>query len=145
MKYLIIPKILHMSLEHLNWPAVLVAGVFSFITGGIWYARSVFGNAWMHANELTEEQIKSGNKGKIFGFTFIFSVLMAVNLALFLQKPDMDLHLGMMTGFHMGIFTFSAIAIHSLFELKSWKLIFINGGYSVVALTIMGGILGVWQ
>ena len=37
------------------------------------------------------------------------------------------------------------IAIHSLFELKSWRLIFINGGYSVVALTLMGAIIGLWR
>jgi fluoride ion exporter CrcB/FEX len=134
-----------MSFDNINWLAVIVAGISSFIVGGIWYARPVFGNAWMKENQLTEEQIKSGNKGKIFGFTFLFSVLMAFILGLFLHKPDVSLHLGMMTGFHAGLLTFSAIAIHSLFELKSWKLIFINGGYSVIALTLMGAILGVWH
>jgi len=48
-------------------------------------------------------------------------------------------------GILAGIWTFCAIAIHSLFELKSWRLILINGFYSVVALTLMGAIIGAWR
>jgi len=129
----------------INWLAVLVAGISSFVVGGIWYSPGLFGKAWMSANNLSEEEIKTGNKGKIFGFTLIFSLLMSANLAMFLNEPKTDLTWGMTAGFLAGIWTFCAIAIHSLFELKSWKLIFINGGYSIVSLTLMGAVLGVWR
>jgi len=56
-----------------------------------------------------------------------------------------DITWGAMAGFLAGIWTFCAIAIHSLFELKPWRLILINGFYSVVALTLMGAIIGVWR
>jgi hypothetical protein len=59
--------------------------------------------------------------------------------------PTPDITWGAMAGFLAGIWTFCAIAIHSLFELKSWRLIFINGAYSVVALTLMGAIIGLWR
>ncbi len=73
----------------INWMAVLVAGISSFVVGGIWYSPNLFGKAWMKDNQLTEERIKSGNKGKIFGWTLIFSLLMAVNLGMFLaDSPD---------------------------------------------------------
>lgn len=139
-------------MNSINWPAVIVAGISSFMVGGLWYARPVFGNTWMKEAALTEEQIKAGNKGKIFGFTFLFSLIMAFNLAMFLQDPAqagcgpaVNAQWGAIAGFLAGIWTFSAIAIHSLFELKSWKLIFINGGYSLVALTLMGFIIGAWR
>lgn len=134
-----------MDMGTINWLAVLVAGISSFVVGGIWYSPGLFGKAWMLANELSEEKIKQGNKGMIFGFTLIFSLVMSANLAMFLNDPKTDLAWGMTAGFLAGIWTFCAIAIHSLFELKSWKLIFINGGYSVVSLTLMGAIIGVWR
>jgi len=136
----------------INWLAVLVAGISAFVIGGIWYSPGLFGKAWMKDNQLTEDRIKAGNKGKIFGFTLVFSLLMSVNLAMFLQDPKVagcgpavDLTWGMTAGFLAGIWTFCAIAIHSLFELKSWRLILINGGYSIVALVLMGAIIGGWR
>ncbi|WP_290708155.1 DUF1761 domain-containing protein [Flavihumibacter sp. CACIAM 22H1] len=132
----------------INWLAVLAAGLSAFVVGGIWYSPGLFGRIWMKESGLTEEGIRSGNKGKIFGFTAIFSLLMAVNLAMFLvdtAEVKTDLAWGATAGFLAGIWTFCAIAIHSLFELKSWKHILINGGYSVVALVLMGAIIGLWR
>ena len=80
---------------------------------------------------------------------------MAANLGMFLADTPgdcpaecaqkTDLAWGATAGFLAGIWTFCAIAIHSLFELKSWRLILINGFYSVVALTLMGAIIGAWR
>ncbi|RFZ94741.1 DUF1761 domain-containing protein [Mucilaginibacter conchicola] len=134
-----------MDISQINFPAVLIAALSGFAVGGIWYARAVFGNAWMADSGLTADEIEKGSKGKIFGFTAFFSLLMAVNLAMFLADAKTDVSWGATAGFLAGIWTFSAIAIHSLFELKSWRLIFINGGYSVVSLTLMGAIIGLWR
>jgi hypothetical protein len=134
-----------MDFSTINWLAVAVAAVSAFAVGGIWYAPPVFGNSWMAENKLTAEELAGGSKPKIFGVTFLFSALMAVNLALFLADSETDMTWGATAGFLAGVFTFSAIAIHSLFELKSWHLIFINGGYSVVSLTLMGIIIGAWR
>ena len=145
-----------MDFASINWLAVLVAGISAFVVGGIWYSLGLFGKAWMKDNNFTEEQIKNGgNKGKIFGWTFIFSLLMAANLGMFLADtpPECtgncaqksDIAWGAIAGFLAGIWTFCAIAIHSLFEQKPWRLILINGGYSVVSLILMGAIIGVWR
>jgi len=134
-----------MNFSLINWPAVLVAGLSAFALGGAWYSRPLFGNAWMQDSNLTEEQIKQGNKGKIFGFTAIFSLIMAVNLAMFLADAKTTVAWGAQAGFLAGVWTFSAIAINGLFELKCWRYIFINGGYSMVSLTLMGAIIGMWR
>lgn len=132
-----------MHVDNINWLATAVAAVSAFLVGGIWYSPAVFGKAWMKDNQLTDAQVRSGNKGKIFGFTFLFSLLMAVNLSLFLHQADAGY--GAAVGFHAGLWTFAAIATHSLFELKGWRLIFINGLYSIVSLTLMGVIIGAWK
>lgn len=134
-----------MDFHLINWPAVLVAAASAFALGGIWYSSSLFGNAWMTDSNLTPEQVKSGNKGKIFGVAALLSLIMAANLAAFLATPTTTVAWGAQAGFLAGIWTFSAIAMHSLFELKGWRYIFINGGYSVVSLTLMGAIIGLWR
>ncbi|PBJ11900.1 DUF1761 domain-containing protein [Flavobacterium sp. ACN6] len=49
---------------------------------------------------------------------------------------------GALHGFISGLFfAFPLIGINGLFERKSWKYIFINTGYWVITLTLMGGII----
>jgi len=134
-----------MDFSLINWLAVVVAGLSAFAVGGIWYAPAVFGNAWMADSNLTPEQVQKGSKARIFGFTAIFSLIMAANLGIFLADAKTDIAWGATAGFLAGIWTFSAILIHSLFELKSWRYIFINGGYSLISLTLMGAIIGLWR
>jgi hypothetical protein len=134
-----------MELGTINWLAVLVAGISSFVVGGIWYSPGLFGKAWMKDNNFTEESVKNGNKGKIFGWSFIFSLVMAANLGMFLTDPPSTCPegCGIKTDISWG--AIAAIAIHSLFEQKPWRLILINGFYSIVSLTLMGAIIGVWR
>jgi hypothetical protein len=144
-----------MDMNSINWLAVLVAGISAFVLGGVWYSPMLFGNAWMKENRFSEEQVKNANKTKIFGWAFILSLIMAANLAMFLadtpaectgncaQKTDITW--GSIAGFLAGIWGFAAIAIAALFEQKTARYIFINGGYALVALTLMGAIIGVWR
>ena len=144
-----------MDPSSINWLAILVAGISSFILGGVWYSPALFGNAWMKENNLSEEAVRAGNKSKIFGWSFILSVLMAVNLGMFLADSPAscpvecaqhtDISWGATAGFLAGIWVFAGIAIVALFEHKSFRYILINGGYMLVALTLMGAIIGLWR
>jgi len=128
-----------------NWLAVLVAGISAFVLGGVWYSPALFGKAWMTENNMTVDDVKRGNKGKIFGWSFILSLVMAANLGMFISTPDMNLSQGLMYGALTGVWIFCGIAIVGLFEHKSARYIFINGGYMIVALTLMGAIIGIWR
>lgn len=132
-------------METLNWFAVLVAGVSAFILGGIWYSPALMGSAWMKENSLTEEAVKQGNKGRIFGLSFLLSLIMSVNLGMFLSSPGLNFQTGLLYGSLAGVWVFCGIAIVGLFELKSARYIFINGGYCLVALGLMGAIIGAWR
>ncbi|HEX6182003.1 MAG TPA: DUF1761 domain-containing protein [Chitinophagaceae bacterium] len=132
-------------MDTINWLAILVAGISSFMLGGVWYSPALFGNAWMKENNLTVDQVKKSNKAKTFGWSFLFSLIMAANLGMFLNDPKIDLAMAVSYGALAGLWVFCGIAIVALFEMRSWRYIFINGGFCVVALALMGAIIGVWR
>jgi len=132
-------------MENVNWLAVAVAGISAFVLGGVWYSPALFGKAWMKENNLSVEDVQKGNKAKIFGWSFILSLVMAVNLAMFLSDPKIDLKMAIIYGLLTGLWIFCGIAIVALFEMKSARYIFVNGGYMIVALGLMGAIIGAWR
>jgi Protein of unknown function (DUF1761) len=144
-----------MDMSTINWLAILVAGISAFVVGGVWYSPSLFGNAWMKDNNLSIETIKKGNKAKIFGWAFILTLIAAANLGMFLADSPAectgncahktDMAWGATAGLLAGIWVFCFVAIHGLFEHRSWRLILINGGYAIAALTLMGAIIGLWR
>lgn len=144
-----------MDMNSINWLAVLVAGISAFVLGGVWYSPALFGKAWMTENKLSVDDVKRGNMGKIFGWSFVLSLIMAANLGMFLTDSPatcvgecatkVDVGWGTAAGFLAGVWVFCGIAIVALFEHKTARYIFINGGYTVVALTLMGAIIGLWR
>jgi len=130
------------SFSQLNWLAILIAALSTFLIGGLWY--SMFRIQWMAVNNFTEEFLKQRKLPFVFGLSFIFSLIMAFNLALFIGKEGTSFGgiAGFMTGFG---WIFFAIGIIALFEKKSFKYVLINGGYMIVSFTAMGLILGSWH
>jgi hypothetical protein len=135
-----------MDFSQINYWAVFAAAFSTFLLGGLWYSPLLFYKAWMRANNFTEKDVKRGNQAVIFGFSFIFSLFMALNLAMFLADEKTDLAWGVTAGFLAGFgWAALSLAIVSLFERRSWSYIFINGGYLVAAFILMGAILGGWR
>jgi len=135
-----------MPMENINWLAVLAAAFSTFILGGIWYSPLLFGKAWMRENNLTDSDLQKGNMAKIFGLSFIYSLVMSANLAMFLADPKTDTAWGATAGFLAGFgWVALGLAIIALFERRSWKYMLINGGYMTVAFVLMGTILGAWR
>ena len=157
----------------MNFIAVLVAAASTLVVGAVWYSPMLFANAWMKESGLTEEQLKKGNMLKIFGLTFIFSIMIAMIMQVLTihqfgpmgmiggdpskALPSYNAFMGdygtafrtfkhgALHGFMSGLFlAFPLIAINGLFEHKSWKYIFINAGYWMISMTIMGAIVCGW-
>ncbi len=133
-------------MPHINWLAVLAAAGSTFLLGGLWYSKALFGRAWMSANKLTEADLEGTNMAKIFGLSLVFAIVMAANLAAFLAEPKTTTVWGATAGFLAGFgWVALAIATIALFERRSWKYILINGGYMTVSFVIMGLIIGAWR
>lgn len=131
------------ALATVDWLAVLVAAVSTFVLGGLWYGP-LFGEAWMRASGVTEEEAREGNKPMIFGVSFVLQLVAAAVLAMFIG-PEGGLSFGLLAGASVGIaWVSTTLGVHYLFEGKSFAHWAVNAGYSTVAFAVMGAILGAW-
>lgn len=134
-----------MDPSKLNWLAVGAAALSTFLLGGIWYSPVLFGRAWQRETGLSDAQLQQRSLAVVFGTSFVLALIMAFNLAAFLQGPP-DLAWGMTAGALAGIgWVAMAMGVTYLFEARSMKLFLINAGYHAVSFIIMGAILGVWK
>src|SRR5690349_22981880 len=128
-------------MPEINWIAVLVAAVASFLLGGLWYSPVMFGKAWQREAGLSDEKLKQGNMVRIFGLSFVLAVLAAWNFANFLG-PRPSLVFATAVGASAGLlWVASSFGINYLFERRSFKLSAINGGYHTVQFAILGLVL----
>lgn len=158
----------------INFIAILAAAISALFVGFIWYNPKVFGNAWMKAAGINEEQIKNGNMAKIFILSLIFSFLLSFAMSFLVihqtgvlgaiggdPTKALPSYVAFMTDYGDTFRTFKHGALHgfmggilialpiigtnALFERKSVKYILINSGYWIVTITIMGAIVCGWK
>ncbi|WP_202703749.1 DUF1761 domain-containing protein [Flavobacterium sp. UGB4466] len=63
-----------------NPVALFLSAIVTLAVGFIWYNPKVFGTIWMRENNLTPEDLQKGNMLKIFGLTYLFSLMITVIL-----------------------------------------------------------------
>ena len=64
----------------INFVALLISAIVTLVVGFIWYSPKVFGTIWMKENNLTQEELRKGSMLKIFGLTYIFSLMITMTL-----------------------------------------------------------------
>jgi len=133
------------AFQNLNWLAIIVAAVSAFMLGGLWYSPLLFAKRWMKETGITEESTKNKSMTKIFGLAFILSLVASFFLAMFIG-PGAGASFGALAGFMAGLgWVFTFMGIIYLFESRTMAHFLINSIYSVLSLTIMGFIIGIWQ
>ena len=133
----------NLTINHL---AVFVCALANLALGALWYSPVLFYRGWSNETGLDEEQLSKSNPAKTYGLAFLFALVISYNLAFFLGDANTSAAWGATAGFLAG-FGFAALifGIIALFEQRSWKYIFINGGFITVYFTLIGFILGVWR
>ncbi len=101
--------------SELNWLAVMTAAFSTFLVGGVWY--TALDKVWSKASGLTPELLKSRNMLLVFGLSLLLSLIMALNLALFIGKNGLEF--GLIAGSLTGLgWVLPAFGIVALFEQK---------------------------
>jgi hypothetical protein len=133
-------------LQNVNCWSVLVAAISSFVLGGIWYAKPVFGLLW--CREAGVDLIKPTKKGHsviVFTLVFLLSLVAATVFAVFLG-PQPSLRFAVTVGLAIGLaWVMTSFGINYLFARRSIKLFFIDGGYHTLQFMLYGIILGLWR
>jgi len=130
----------------INYLAVIVAALSSFVVGWIWYGP-LFGKAWMRLHGFTPEGLKeeSISMPVIMIVNYIATALAALAIAMFLG-PEATAGFGIFAGLMIAVFWIGTSRLNDvLFERKPWGLYFINVGYNIVIYVIMGAVLGAWH
>ncbi len=140
----IFPPFLSMSLpfSDLPWLAILVATVANIVLGMTWYSTKVFGTRWIKLAGATPDSSSKGMQRAFtvgIGGTVIQCIVLALLLMLFGPGSLQDtLTLGLL--FWLGLVVpvdLSRVA----WEVRSFDLLFINGGYSFISILITVGIV----
>ena len=134
---------------HINYLAVLVAAVVGFALGGLWYSPLLFANQWVKAHGYSEEKVKEMQQGaaKAYAVSFVCQLLIALAIAalvsyLHLERCVQGLKLGLLVW--AGFFATHGL-MASVFSDKRIAVFYIDTGYQLVYLLIMGAIITVWQ
>ena len=132
-----------MQLSELNYWAILLAALSSFMLGGLWYSPVLFGKTWLEGCGLTELDLQNSDPKLIYGLAFILSLLAAFVLALILG-PDPNITQSITIGAAVGIgLASSSLGISYIFEQRPLSLFLVNGGYHTFQFILMAVILSV--
>lgn len=132
-------------MSEINLLAVLVAAVSSFLVGGLWYSPMLFGNIWNRENGSSPKAGEGSHPAKVFGISFVFSLIAAFAFALWLgPAPELGdaIVRGLLAGFGMVAASFG---INYQFANRSTTLWLVDGGYHTVQFLLFGVILGLWH
>ena len=152
-----------------NFLFIVIAALVPMIVGFIWYNPKVLGSIWMKESGMTQEKVEGGNMPLIFGLSFVFAILLAFGMffltvhqthvfSLLMDHQEAfdsfmaaygENHRSFGHGAFHGtvdgiLIALPILATNALFERKSGKYIAVNGGYWILTLALMGGVLCAW-
>ena len=134
-----------MESADIDWLAVVAAALVPMVLGALWYSPLLFARPWLRAVGRSEEELKGASLG--YAISAAAAVVTAVVLAYVVDWAGADgLVDGLLTGVVVWIgFVATVLAVTNYFNGRPWSLWAISGGYQLVALALMGAILGAWD
>lgn len=135
------------ELQNINYIAVAVATITSYVLGFAWYHWAVFGEAWANALSLSKEEAdNTEGLGGAFIMSLISGLSKAVCVALLMSAASIS---GVFSGALFGaivaaVFIFTSLGYYNGFARTPSKLTLINSAHSIVELTLIGAIIGIF-
>ncbi|HUI30742.1 MAG TPA: DUF1761 domain-containing protein [Candidatus Acidoferrales bacterium] len=131
---------------HVNYLAVILAAIASYVIAIIWYAV-IFGKAWQKLTGVTDMKPAPMN----IVLSLIGSLLMSYVLYHSIAFGDYYVRMsgiggGLMGGFFSWIGFIAPVTLMTkLYEKKPWGLWLLDNGFWLVSLLVMGIILSIWM
>ena len=157
-----------------NFLALLAAVAANLVIGFVWYNPKVFGTVWLRETGINVDTDKKPNMIKVFGGHIVYAFFMAILLQFLvihqtgafgmvggMPEKALPSYAAFMNDYGSAFRTFKHGALHgamaglffafplfgitALYEGKSFKYVLITGGYWIVSLAVMGGIICCWK
>ena len=149
-----------MDFSNINWLAVFVASISSFVIGAIWFGPKTFYPIWIKAQgremPVPDGKSSGAEMALMFGGTYVGALVQVATLSVLIElartaNPALGWSEGAFLGlvFGIGIGAFASLS-HRFFgqangnpysALKVWL---IEVSQDVLCLTIAGAIIGAW-
>lgn len=135
-----------MSFAGVNYLAIVLAAVASFLFGGVWYGA--LSKSWLAAIGKTEDQIKSAGRSMpfLFALTFVAQLIMAWVLAGVighLGPGQVSPRTGLISAALCWLgFVASTLVVNHGYQGERWSLTAIDGGHWLGVLLLQGAIIG---
>jgi hypothetical protein len=127
--------------------AIAVATFLYFLLGGVWF--TVFQKAWLLGVGRTLEELKATGISPVitYGLAIVTTLILAIFLSWIIQATGPQTAA---RGITIAIWTwfgvvFTTWATEYAFEARSLQIFFINTGYCLTGMIIMGAVLGAWK
>jgi hypothetical protein len=138
-----------MTFNGMNLLGVLLAFLFSFISGAIWFGPKTFYPVWMKARGIESGQLttQQNKPALLFGGTIIGILVQTLTLGLIItsfqaHNPEFGVGDGALVGFiaGVGIASFASLS-HRLFGGETLKVWVIETANDAINLTVAGAII----
>lgn len=120
------------------WLSLPLCVIVSFAIGALWYGP-LFKKQWMEDTGMTDE--KMGPPAKVFGGAALHALIGALALNLLLDRTTGVLA-NTSGGVIIGIAAAAAIGINYMFSSQPRRLLYIDGGYTILLYGTMGATVG---
>jgi hypothetical protein len=132
-------------LEFNHW-ALLVSALILWFLGALWYSPLLFAKPWVEIVDRKQGEQPKGVVRAMVG-SFIGDLLLALVLAHFVYwSGSQTFGWGAFIGFLAWVgFVLSPLYPQSIYEGRPFKYFAINGGYWLIGLVVVGGLLAVWR
>lgn len=133
---------------NVNWIAVVAAALSTMVVGMIWYAKPIFGNAWIKLAKLDVKKMEKDGGTKAILVTLLVSFLSAFVLAhvAFLAHDYFNnsfLQDALTTAFWVWLgFTAARFITHDAFEGRPAALTLLNIAHEFVTFMVMALVIG---
>lgn len=135
-----------LDLASLNWWLIGVAVLTASAAGALWYSSLLFGNQWVRAMKLSKKELRRDGQTPN---AYLMSI--ASNLVIAIVVAELVYAFGATTlieGIKVGLLVGAALVafqlVHNSFK-GSKLLALINGGYDLMIVLLMAGILAAWR
>lgn len=134
-------------LGELNWLAVFGAAFVAFLSSALWYSKPLFGSRWQKAVGLSDKKIKEANTTNVMIISLLTVFVSAAAMGLLVKVLVLTtIYQGALFGAMVAVGILGANKLmQSKFEQRPLTYWAITLGADIVALSLIGGILAVWQ